>query len=430
MRRAFLAACCAMPLGAQAAPDYDRVFPRDRVAEVVIRIAPAAWDSMAAATERILGTPFGAGRRGPRALQRTEDPPYIAATVTVAGATLTDVGFRLKGNLSLAELWARGSTKLPFRLVFDRFADRVPTTRGRRLHGFRELTFAPGFNDPTLVREALAAELFEAAGVPAAATALVRVTFDLGDGPVACGVYTQVEVIDDTMVPRAFGVRGRDVFEPVSDWSRLDTARWERKTNRRSGDWTRVRAAFDALHDPRRTTDAAAWRAALERAFDADHFLRWLAASTAMVNWDSYGGLPHNYYVLDHPARGLVWIPWDHNDTFTGRPGVTEPRPTRGLSLSLAEVPARWPLIRHLMDDPTYAARYRAHLAAFAAGPFAAAAVEARLARLRALAAPHAGDAAGTCAGPAAARFDLAHRALAEHLAARRALVARFLTPP
>ena len=37
----------------------------------------------------------------------------------------------------------------------------------------------------------------------------------------------------------------------------------------------------------------------MEKAFDVQGFLRWLAASTANMNWDAYGNLAHNYYLFN-----------------------------------------------------------------------------------------------------------------------------------
>jgi hypothetical protein len=42
----------------------------------------------------------------------------------------------------------------------------------------------------------------------------------------------------------------------------------------------------------------------------------------------------------------------------------------RTVSLDKADVDENWPLIRHLLDDPVYYARYLDHLAETVAGPF------------------------------------------------------------
>jgi hypothetical protein len=62
-----------------------------------------------------------------------------------------------------------------------------------------------GFSDNSLIHEKLASGIFRMAGVPAARTAFYRVYIDFGQGLKYCGLYTMVEVIDDTMIEDQFG---------------------------------------------------------------------------------------------------------------------------------------------------------------------------------------------------------------------------------
>jgi len=112
----------------------------------------------------------------------------------------------------------------------------------------------------------------------------------------------------------------------------------------------------------RAANDPAAWRAGLEGFFDADGFLRWLAANAVMQNWDVYGNAPHNYYLYGDPGDDarLHWIPWDHNETFKDGGGVKQPLP-----LDMASVGDDWPLIRYLLDDEGYRLKYKAYLLQF-----------------------------------------------------------------
>ena len=113
--------------------------------------------------------------------------------------------------------------------------------------------------------------------------------------------------------------------------------------------------------------DPQAWRAGLEAALDVDGFLRWLAVNTLIQNWDTYGNLPHNYYLYaDESSGALVWIPWDNNMALSS--GENTPGGLRGmrapLTLSLADVDAdAHPLIGFLIADPVYHSRYVALVA-------------------------------------------------------------------
>lgn len=350
----------------KADPRYDIVFPQDSVGRLDITMTAGQWNAIRANMRSLWGLDFGAGAAG-IGLSEVE-PDYVDVTVGFAGRRWLHVGLRLKGHQSLLYSWRNGIHKLPFRLDFERFEDSIPAVRDQRFHGFKELSMAPGFSDPSLMRDRLAAEVFRMAGIPTAETAFYRVYIDFGEGPRYCGVYTVVEVIDDTMVKRWFGEDDGNIYKPESRLESFAPSDFEKKNNQGEPDWSDARAAIDALNSPLRVTDPARWRAGLEASFDVDHFLRWLAASNVLVNKDSYGGQAHNYYLYRHSRRGLIWIPWDHNLALRGSPGVASEgrRSSDGLSLRMDEVDDGWPLIRHLMDDPVYWDRYSAHARAFA----------------------------------------------------------------
>ncbi len=126
----------------------------------------------------------------------------------------------------------------------------------------------------------------------------------------------------------------------------------QKKNNEKQEDWSDIQALFDVLHDPRRTADAAGWRADLETIFDVDGFLEWLGIAAFVGHVDTYGFAAHNYYLYNNPETGqLTWFSWDHNGTF-GRPVLPF------VTLDKADVTDAWPLIRYLLDDPIYWDRY------------------------------------------------------------------------
>jgi hypothetical protein len=152
-----------------------------------------------------------------------------------------------------------------------------------------------------------------------------------------------------------------------------------------------VQSFVGALNASR--TDAAAWRANLEAIFDVNGFLRWLAVNQVMVNWDTYGWAPHNYYLYGDPTNNgrLVWIPWDLNEALVVRSGGAGPFGDRSTSASvtLDELGSDWPLIRYLLDDPVYEATYRTELGNAVAGPYAMDTVFAKIDAYHALIAPY-----------------------------------------
>ena len=399
-------------------PNYEVVFPQDRVNQITITIAPDDWEAMQANMTDILGEPgagqgMGAGGDfnplegmeppagdaappegfappaggGPdepggagRSLDMvSETPMWVPATITFEGNTWTNVGIRYKGNSSLASAWNRGSLKLPLKFDFDEFEDDYPAIDNQRFFGFKQLSFANGFSDDTYLREALTYDLMQEAGLVAGETAFYGVTLEYGEGPVNLGLYTAVEVIDDTVIANAFGEDSGNIYEGEGPGVSLAegtfdqiAGSFEKENNEDEADWSDIEALYNALHATTRTTAPEQWRAGLEAVFDVDTFLNWLAVSAVVQNWDTYGAMAHNFYLYNSPATGqLVWLPWDHNMTLGaggadrpgggGRPGGME---GRSVSLDRANVGEQWPLIRFLLDDPTYNDRYLAYVAA------------------------------------------------------------------
>lgn len=457
--------------GNDVAPNYAVVFPADKVNQLTITVTPENWEAMLADMTELYGEQGSrtAGRMGappapggnaapPDALAAgapgrpagqppggfggpggmggsftTTNPIWVTGAIEFAGDVWTNVGVRFKGNSSLMSAWSSGSLKLPFKLDFDQFEDLYPEIKNQRFYGFKQLSLGNNFSDNAMLRDALAYDVYEAAGLVAAETGFYQVFLDYGEGPVDLGLYTVVEVIDDTVVARAFGGDAGNIYEGDGRAVTLaaGTAEaqieesFQKENNDAAADWSDIAGLYDALHAETRTTDPEAWRAELEEVFDVDTFLKWLAVSAQIGHWDTYGAMTHNFYLYHDPATGqLTWITWDHNMTFSGgmgdpggaggmlpggfggappagaarpsggitvtqgmtaaqgvaatasvtaaqrltatqdaRPAANAARlnrggPGRGVSLDKSDVGDDWPLIRFLLDDPVYYARY------------------------------------------------------------------------
>lgn len=388
--------------GNQARPDYAALFALDVVHELKIAIEAATFRAMREDLTSVM--PFGGmaagragappertspacgGRGGKGGGLTTRDPCYFPVTVSHNGRVWTRVGMRYKGNFSLMMGSFAPDSKLSFRLNFDRFEDAHPEIANQRFYGFKELTFSSNFDDASRMREALANELFRDRGVAAPRVAFYRIVVDTGSGNESWGLYTLVEdPADPAMLASQFGGASGNLYKPDgpgADWTAFDRAGFEKKTNRGAADFRDVQAAIEALHAD---LPPAAWRATLERHFDVDYFLRWLAVNQVVDNWDAYGRFAHNYYLYADPGRNgrLAWIPWDHNYAFGSLPFVVN----RAAMAQRGAVPApqgpavgkvpmvgsnddvffekvgkEWPLISKLLADPVYRSRYRAHL--------------------------------------------------------------------
>jgi spore coat protein CotH len=380
-------------------PDYDTVFPQDEVNEITIKLSPENWQAMlddmtenygeqgTGGRFQIGGAPGmplqgekpplpgdGANRPAPGGVAgggniRESDennPIWVEAEIAFESETWEHVGIRFKGNSSLNNTWSSGSLKLPFKLDFDQFEDEYPKTQNQRFFGFKQLSFASNFKDNSLLREKLAADIFRDAGVAAAETAFYAVSIDYGEGPIYLGLYTAVEVVDDTVIETQFSDGSGNVYKPKGNGASFAAGSFtetsfDKETNQEEENYNDILALYEILHSDRRLTDPADWRQALEMVFDVETFLNWLAVNTLIQNWDTYGVMHHNYYLYNNPETGqLVWIPWDNNESLGGSQGIS-----RAITLDLDDVGAEWPLISYLRDDPVYYLQYLSYLESF-----------------------------------------------------------------
>jgi len=354
-------------------PDYDKVFDDQVVHRFDIVISSENYEAMMEdMDEKFSG---GSMIPDPDALPV---PIYVPVTVHYDGKEWTNVGMRWKGHSSLKAAWQSGVRKLAFRLSFDHFESSDASLRDQRFFGFDELSFANGYNDSSLLRDKVGADIFRAAGVPAARGTFAAVYLDWEDESAYLGLYTMIEDPADQMLEAQIGEGSGNLYKPWGDaarWLPIDELEegqdefeihFEPKTNESSTDWSDVIAAIEALHaEPGPGTSE--WRSGLEEVFDVQTFLEVLAVNQTIVNWDSYGCMHHNYYVYANPLDGgrLLWFPWDLNESMLYRtqggcpdPGsvmldeIVHPDPEND------EIDADWPLIGLLLADDEYFAAY------------------------------------------------------------------------
>jgi spore coat protein H len=455
--------------GNNADPNYEIVFPKDKVNQITISIAPDDWEAMQANMTKLLG-PRGTGQRDglpgapglppdrremvpgnvppdggavPKApgipgwIDMTpENPEWVPATIEFNGLTWTNVGVRYKGNSSLRSGWSSGSLKLPLKLDFDEFENEYPEIENQRFYGFKQLSLSNFFSDSTYMRDVISADLLAEAGLVAAETAYYEVILDYGEGPVNLGLYVMIEVIDDTVIKRFFGDDSGNIYEGDGPGVSLAPGTFDRikdsflkENNNQEADWSDIEALYNVLHSAERTSDPKAWREGLESIFDVDVFLEWLAISAIIQHWDTYGQMPHNFYLYHDPATDLLnWISWDHNQVLAGsemgRPGgVRAPRGGMGRNVSMGrdETGQNWPLIRYLLDDPVYYDRYINYIEETINGPFNPKTLEKECQELAELIAPYAAKESGEAA------FELAVQELINRIHERYQAATTFL---
>ncbi|MFY8003479.1 MAG: Nif3-like dinuclear metal center hexameric protein, partial [Chitinophagaceae bacterium] len=76
-----------------------------------------------------------------------------------------------------------------------------------------------------------------------------------------------------------------------------------------------VKALIAALNNPSRVNDRTLWKKQLEAVFDVKGFLKYLAVNNTVGNWDTYGQVMHNYFLVSTDGI-LRWVPYDLNLSF------------------------------------------------------------------------------------------------------------------
>lgn len=396
-------------------PNYDLVFPNAKVKTLTITITPANWQAMLDDMARFWGPRGGAGRP-PTGGQMAggvggfpdHDPVYASVTVSFDGLTWNHVGLRFKGNSSLRAAWSGNADRFPFRMDFDQFEEAHPETKNQRFHGFKTLSLSNNTGDPTHMREALYYDLSAEAGLVTPARGFYEIMLDRGEGAKSLGLYTVLEVVRENVIPRHFEDASGSLFKATQAASNLAA---NAKASLMSGfeaeggigrkeeeaKWTKLASLHDALHAPTRTTDAAAWRAGLESVLDVPSYLEWLALSTLFQHWDTYGRMPHNYYLYDDPkSQRFHWISWDHNFVLGAAVGGGRGFPGGSVPFNKSNAGASWPLITFLYTDATYRRAYDGALTELLRDIFEPGKVGMRIDQLGALLQPYATKSSNT----------------------------------
>ncbi len=290
--------------------------------------------------------------------------PYAPARARFDGEALPgDIGVRLKGHISI-ELTEGHS--FPLKLDFDRYVD------DQSLDGLHKLNLNTNFNGPPvpILRDWLSYESWRHFGVAASRTAFVRVRLNDED----LGIYVMVEQVDGGFIEREFDAPYGDLYKPEQQTGSLEY---------RGDD---IDDYPDIGHKWPGSSDHASLLAALaalesrslgevERVFDPEGVLTYLAGNVVLGSWDSYPYTGHNYYLYEEVPGRFTMLPWDMNGSQEAH-GLTLCSPVGGLLSGL------------LLQEPGWQGRYLQIVSEFLEGPGSAAWLQERLDRAAAVLGP------------------------------------------
>ena len=277
---------------------WNSVYAENHVLDVQISITREAWDAMQ--PQRRERRP---GEDGPR-VDFGNQFPYAKTKVVIDGLSLPDTGMRFKGNSSYR--FASRGLKRPFKIDTNRFA------KGQKLHGRTKLNFSNAFLDSAFMKEKLGYELYHAAGMPTPGVGWADVTLTI-EGLAKkkpLGIYVIIEQVDDRYIGQNLGKASKGSLlmkpESVDDWRYLGEEpkayeRYNIKLGEKNVDQIRRFAKLLKLVEQGSDDEFAR---EIGKRMNLEQFAGYLAATSILVNIDSYIGMPHNYYLLMDKADG------------------------------------------------------------------------------------------------------------------------------
>lgn len=283
---------------------WKSIYQENHVVKIDISLTKEAWESMEPKRQ-------GRGRGSDSGFT------YVKANISIDGESFQDAGLRFKGNSSY-RFSSRGF-KRPFKIDTNRFV------KGQKLHGRTKLNLSNAFLDSAYMKEKLAYELYNAAGLatPGVGWATVSLSIDGFKEKVDLGVYVLIEQVDDRYLERKYGKAsaGSLLMKPevspnweypgegVESYEAFEIKGGEENE-------AQIRRFGELLRLIQSASDRDFAREIGDR-MDLKQFAGYLAVTSILANIDSYIGMPHNYYLLlDKADERLRLLPWDVNEAF------------------------------------------------------------------------------------------------------------------
>lgn len=271
----------------------EEIFSRDHMLEVNLTLDEADWDSLRYEGKSQFDT-WPASEADLAPYEYTTFP----ARARVDGKVYSEVGLRKSAFLG-------GLTALKPELEID-FAF------GHRLRsGLRTLTLSNDLEDPTLIRECLAFDLFADAGYPAPRCNWARVSVNGQE----LGTYVHVEAINEQFLARHFDDASGNLYRADLADVFDNTLPLIRNVNHPP---RQDRSDLLALHDALEL-EGEAFVPALAEVLDLEAFRDFWALETLLGHWDGYSNSANNYYLYKNPeTERFVFLPWDTDQAFVG----------------------------------------------------------------------------------------------------------------
>ena len=244
------------------------------------------------------------------ALTNGGDVQYMQTIVSIDGNEFDSVGFKQKGFYSN---WGASMTsqKLPFKINLAKYVD------GQKYDGLKKINLSNGFEDPSMLRDALAYKFMRDAGIPSPRTAYAKVYLN----GTYWGLYILVEELDKNFLQNWYANKDGNLYKCINNtslsWQGTDllnyTDEFDLQTNKTANDWSQFTRFVDII-----SNSGTHFIDSLPMVLDVQNYLNVLAADVIMFNWDSYYDHGRNFFLYDDPDENRInWLPWDYNLAFS-----------------------------------------------------------------------------------------------------------------
>ncbi len=238
-----------------------------------------------------------------------QDPyTYVHGDMTVhltsgKDVSLPDIGVRLKGVYGSFRTLDQ---KAAFLVNFHKYQ------AGQDLLGVEKLAINNMVQDPSMIHERIAYDLFRGMGVPAPRSgyAQVKVNGEL------YGLYATVEHTDNSeMLKRYFGEDDGSLYEGAygTDLFSGSIGSFDQDNGVDVGytDLQELVNALDTMNDP------ATFLGDAGQVIDMDGYTAFAATELYMGHWDGYASYQNNYYIYRMADGRWTFMPWGVDQTFS-----------------------------------------------------------------------------------------------------------------
>ncbi|WNY22831.1 hypothetical protein MmiHf6_01160 [Methanimicrococcus hongohii] len=295
---------------ATASPDYgELMFDKNAIMSVEIEMDEDEWDYL---------------------LSNPKEESYHVCNVTINGEKFHAVGIRVKGQSSLLSVAASNSDRYSFKFKADEYV------YGQSFFGLKEFVVNNHYRDPTYMKEYLAYDMMDYAGVPVPLFAYADIDINGQDW----GLYLAVEAVEDDFAKRVFGLDHGKLYKPElineSDIPRLSNSLPPSGTDVNQGAaliyttdsiWDYYQIFGNAVFKNTTFSDCRRVLKAVEHINSGENLdeyvyinesLAYFAVSCVAVSMDSYAGASlQNFYLYEKDGK-LMIFPWDQNFAFDG----------------------------------------------------------------------------------------------------------------